>query len=266
MTRFFRLLFALMLLGLYGVVIHDPKTRRLARLARRLRAKMIFPAAHAYTFAGSWSPGTFVYGSLGGDIVPAAGAALQIALVGGADAADNVWTTRLRSANAPTLLTLDGNGNLAEQFLDPGDYQYTVTPVGGSTSGPFTFHVSPDAAEPSVEEGDLVVEGGIATAPSAAPSTTSLSTGTPFHNMLGYDIEVRTPVTYTATTSPATLKSIVSSSSPGSAGATEVSIPATAATPLAGTVLTHVVHVPAGWYLRLDVAQAVLGTSVITPI
>ena len=267
MIRLSRLLFALLMLGLYGVVIHDPHTRLLARLAKRLRATMAFPTAHAYTFAGIWSPSSFVYGNLAGDLVPADGASLTIELVGGASAASVCWTTRLKAVNAATTLTLDGNGNLAEVFLDPGDYQYTVTPAGGSTSGPFTFHVSPDALEPSVEEGDLVVIGGIATTPTSAPTTTGLSTGAAFHNTLGYDIEVRTPVTYTALVGgAATLKSVVSSASPGGAGPTEVSIPAAAYTVTAGLILTHVIHVPAGFYLRLDVVNAVLGTSVITPI
>ena len=151
----------------------------------------------AYTYAGRWAPGTFVTGAAGGQLLPAAGAAVAVALVGGGNAAAYCWTDRTKSVNASCNPTLDANGNLAAMFFDPGDYQYSVTPVGGSASGPFTFHVDEDAAEPSVIEGDLVVGGGVATAPGAS-STTNISTGTPYHNTSGYDQWVTTPVTITA--------------------------------------------------------------------
>lgn len=103
----------------------------------------------------------------------------------------------------------------------------------------------------------------IITAPPAS-STTAIVSGTPFHNTAGYDVMVRVPVTYNPTgVAAATLQAVVASASPGAAGVVEESEPASFTV---GVIHTSSYYVPNGYYLRLDVSNATLGTATIYPV
>ncbi|MES1975749.1 MAG: hypothetical protein V4472_25100 [Pseudomonadota bacterium] len=117
--------------------------------------------------------------------------------------------------------------------------------------------------------GAIVLPGGIQTAPPPA-STATIVSGTPWQNTTTdaqnrvVDVEVRVSVTYNALSlTAATLAVATGSSSPGSQGTTEQSIPA--GLPI-GIVITTVVYVPANHWLRLDVANATLGLARVRPI
>lgn len=203
-----------------------------------------------FVYAGIFAPGALVFADEDGNLIPAASAVATIL-----NADSDVPTFYTDAAKGGTVsspdLTTDDNGNWGPYYLDPGSgYSYTVIDAGAHSHGPYYFTVSEDPAEPTV---DPVVY---------TPVDLTVVSGTPWQNTAAYGVIVRMPVTYTATSgAAAVLEVAIAAASPGSAGPTEVSF---AENSLVNTI-THRLFVPAGYWLRADVAHAVIAAGDYMP-
>lgn len=202
-----------------------------------------------FVYAGIFAPGALVFADEDGNLAPAAGAVVVIH-----NSDSDVPTFYSDAAKGSTVspdLTTDDNGNWGPYFLDPASgYTYTVTDAGGHSHGPYDFTVSPDPAEATVDPVDYT------------PVDLTVVSGTPWQNTAAYGVIVRMPVTYTATSgAAAVLEVAIAAASPGSAGPTEVSF---AENSLVNTI-THRLFVPAGYWLRADVAHAVIAAGDYMP-
>lgn len=203
-----------------------------------------------FTFAGLFAPGALVFADPSGNLIPAEDATITI-LDSNSDV-PTFYVDREKSDTDPDPdLTTDANGNWGPYFLDPASgYTYSVVDSGSHSHGPYSFTVSEDPEEPTVDPVDYT------------PTDLTIVSGTPFHNTNPYGIFVRMPVVYSATGSAAAVLQVaIAASSPGSAGATEVSLAALAVV----TTLTHRLFVPPDFWLRADATHAVIGAGDYTP-
>lgn len=206
-----------------------------------------------YVYAGLLSVGSLVLENTDGSLIPAADA--TVTFLNSDSDVPTYYTDRTKADTTTPDFVTDSTGIAGPFFVDPGSYSYTVVDSGGHThpaSGAYECYVGPDAAEPTVNP--------------VNPGETAhtLVTGVEYQNTEPYPVMFRIPVTYTALSgAAATLQVGVSAATIGSAGPTEVSFPENS---LAAIEVVTRVLVPAGFYIRADVVNAVIAAGGFTPV
>lgn len=206
----------------------------------------------AYKYAGILALGSLVLENGDGALIPAGDATVTIL-----DASDEVptyYTDRTKGTPTTPDFITDDTGIVGPFFVDPGAYTYTVVDSTGHThpaSGAYSVYVGPDSEEPTVDPVDYT------------PVSRTMVSGTPWQNTNPYAVIVRIPVTYSATSGAAAeLQVAIAATSPGSAGAAEITQPVNS---LVIQQTTRLI-VPAAWYLRVDVTHAAIAAGDYQPV
>lgn len=104
--------------------------------------------ANKYLFAGVYAPAAFVLANTSGTFGAAAGATLAIVSEPGSGS-PSYYTDKTKGSGASPSFITDANGFAGPYYVDPGNYEVTVTDALGNSHGPYVFNVALDPDEPA---------------------------------------------------------------------------------------------------------------------
>lgn len=172
------------------------------------------------------------------------------------------------SVNISDTVGLNGTGNCISWITGAADgdqsVRFTLGPSGGlihlwGTDGSYTLPIPAASPSNATQLGQVSPVGTIT---SGALPTVSLASGAAWQNTTGRDVDTYTAVTYNSLIATNATNQIQLSPD-NSTYSTLTTVTKPVGVAFAGEVGMEHVRVPAGWWLKMTVTQAVLGTTTV---